>query len=145
MYFFPNFDPVCCSKPSSNCCFLTCIQVSQEAGIMVWYYHFLKDFPQFVVIHTVKCFSVVKEAEVDIFLGFSCFFSVIQQMLVIWSLVPLPFLNSAGTYGSSWFTYCCVCIFINKIFVACILIYLICEESLWDRYWSYFAYRWTQP
>ena len=41
---------------------------------MVWYYDFLKDFPQFVVIHTVKCFSVVKEAEVDIFLGFSCFF-----------------------------------------------------------------------
>ena len=57
---------------SSNCCFLTCIQISQEAGQVVWYSHLLKNFPQFVVIHTVKGFSVVNEA--DVFLGFSCFF-----------------------------------------------------------------------
>ena len=60
---------------------------------------------QFVVIHTVKGFSVVNETEVYIFLEFSCF-SVPQQMLAIWSLVPLPFLNSPWTFGSSWFTYC---------------------------------------
>ena len=65
----------------------------------------MKNFPQFVVIHTVKGFSVVNETEVDIFLEFSCF-SVPQQMLAIWSLVPLPFLNPAWTSGSSWFTYC---------------------------------------
>ena len=59
---------------SSNCCFLTCIQISQEAGQMVWYSHLLKNFPQFVVIHTVKDFSVINEAEVDIFLEFFCFF-----------------------------------------------------------------------
>ena len=41
---------------------------------MVWYYHLFKNFPQFVMIHTVKGFSVVNEAEVDIFLKFSCFF-----------------------------------------------------------------------
>ena len=41
---------------------------------MVWYSHLLKNFPQFVVIHTVKGFSLVNEAEVDIFLEFSCFF-----------------------------------------------------------------------
>ena len=58
----------------SNCCFLTCIQVSQEAGQVVWYSHFLKDFPQFVVIHTVKAFSIVNEAEVDAILEFSYFF-----------------------------------------------------------------------
>ena len=59
---------------SSNCCFLTCIQVSQEAGKVVWYSHLLKNFPQFVVIHTVKGFSIINEAEVDILLEFSCFF-----------------------------------------------------------------------
>ena len=59
---------------SSNCCFLTCIQVSQETGKVVWYSHLFKSFPQFVVIHTVKDFSVVSEAEIDIFLEFPCFF-----------------------------------------------------------------------
>ena len=38
----------------SNCCFLTCIQISQEAGKEVWYSHLLRNFPQFIVIHTVK-------------------------------------------------------------------------------------------
>ena len=58
----------------SNCRFLTCIQISQEAGKVVWYSHLLTNFPQFVVIHTVKGFSIVNEAEVDVFLEFSCFF-----------------------------------------------------------------------
>ena len=57
------------------CCFLTCIQVYQEAGKLVWHSYLLKNFPQFVVIHTVKSFSIVNEAEVDIFfLELSCFF-----------------------------------------------------------------------
>ena len=59
---------------SSNYCFLTCIQISQEAGKVVWYFHLFKNFPQFVVIHIVKGFSVVNETEVDVFLEFSCFF-----------------------------------------------------------------------
>ena len=59
---------------SSNYCFLTCIQVYQVAGKVVWYSHLLKIFPQFVVIHTVKGFNVVYEAEVDVFLQFSRFF-----------------------------------------------------------------------
>ena len=62
------------SRTVANCCFLTCIQISQEAGEVVWYSHLLKNFPQFVVIDTVKGFSIVSEAEVDIFLEFSCFF-----------------------------------------------------------------------
>ena len=74
MYCFPDWQPVCCSMSSSNCCFLTCIQVSQEAGKVVWYSHLLKHFTQFVVIHTVKSFAVVSEAEVDVVLKFSCFF-----------------------------------------------------------------------
>ena len=58
---------------SSNCCFLTCIQISQEAGQVVWYSHLFKNLPQFVVIHTVKGFGIVNRAEVDIFLELSCF------------------------------------------------------------------------
>ena len=58
----------------SNCCFLTCIQISQEADKVVWYSHLFKNFPRFVVIHTVKCFGVVNKAEVDFFLELSCFF-----------------------------------------------------------------------
>ena len=59
---------------SSNCCFLTCIQVSQEAGQVAWYSHLFQNFPQFVVIHTVKGFGVVNKAEIDVFLELSCFF-----------------------------------------------------------------------
>ena len=104
MYSFPNLEPVCFSLSSSNCCFLTCIQVSQEAGQVVWYSYFFKNFSRFIVIHTVKGFSIVNKTEVDIFLELSAF-SMIQQMLAIWSLVPLPFLNPAWTSGISWFTY----------------------------------------
>ena len=59
---------------SSNCCFLTCIQVSQEAGQVVWYSHLFQNFPQFIVIHTVKGYGIVNKAEIDIFLKFSCLF-----------------------------------------------------------------------
>ena len=58
----------------SNCCFLTCIQISQETGKVVWYSHLFQSFAQFVVMHTVKDFGVVNKAEVDVFLEFSCFF-----------------------------------------------------------------------
>ena len=66
-------EPVHCSRSNSNCCFLTCIQIPQEAGQVAWYSHLLKNFPQFVVIHTVKGFIIVNEAEIDIFLEFPCF------------------------------------------------------------------------
>ena len=74
MYSFSYLEPVCCSMSSSNCCFLTCIQISQEAGQVVWYSHLFKNFPQFVVIHTVKGFGIVNKAEIDLFLELSCFF-----------------------------------------------------------------------
>ena len=59
---------------SSNCCFFTCIQISQEAGKVIWYSHLLKNFPQFFVIYTVKSFSIVNQAEVNVFMELSCFF-----------------------------------------------------------------------
>ena len=74
---FANFEPISCSMPGFICSFLTCIQVSQETDEVVWYSHLFKNFPQFVVIHTVVGFSVVNETEVDIFLN-SLTFSMIQ-------------------------------------------------------------------
>ena len=59
---------------SFNYCFLTCIQVAQEAGQVVWYSHLFQNFPEFIVIHTVKGFGIVNKAEIDVFLELSCFF-----------------------------------------------------------------------
>ena len=86
---------------SSNCCFLTCIQISQEAGNAVWYSHLFQNFPQSVVIHIVKGFGIVNKVEIDVFWN-SLAFSMIQRMLAIWSLVLLPFLNPTWTSRSSW-------------------------------------------
>ena len=81
MYYFPDMEPVC-SMSSSNCCFLTFIQISQEAGQVVWYSHLFNNFLQFVVIHIVQGFGIVDKAEVDIFLELCCSL-MIQQMLAI--------------------------------------------------------------
>ena len=59
---------------SSNCCFMTCIQISQEAGQVVWHSHLFHNFPQFILIHTVEGFGVINKAEIDVFLELSCFF-----------------------------------------------------------------------
>ena len=80
---------------SSNCCFRTCIQVSQEAGQVAWYSHLFQNFPQFIVIHTVKDFGIVSKAELDVFLELCCFLDDPAEMLAVWSLVPLPFLKPA--------------------------------------------------
>ena len=58
---------------SYTCCFLSCIQVSQEAGQVVWYSHLFQNFPQFIVIHTVKGFGIVNKTEIDVFLELYCF------------------------------------------------------------------------
>ena len=63
MYSFSYLEPVCCSMSGFTCCFLTCIQVSQEAGKLAWWSCLFKIFPQFVVIYTVKGFSRVHEVE----------------------------------------------------------------------------------
>ena len=74
MHSFSYLEPVCCSMSSSNYCFLTCTRISQEIGQVVLYSHLFKNFPQFVVIHTVKGFDVINKAEVVVLLGLSCFF-----------------------------------------------------------------------
>src|SRR5574337_491659 len=72
-YSFSYLEPVSCSMSSFNCCFLTCIQISQEADQVVWYSHLFQNFLQFIVIHTVKGFGIVNKAEIDVFLELPCF------------------------------------------------------------------------
>ena len=69
----PNFKSFSCSMSYSNCHFLTYKQTFQETGKVIWYAHFLKNFPQFVVVHTMKDFRIVSEADRNDFLGFPCF------------------------------------------------------------------------
>ena len=102
---FPDLESVCFSMSRSKRCFLTCIQIFQKADQMVWDSHLFKNFPQFVVIHTVEGFNVVNEAAVDVFMEFFSFFCDPTDV-AIWSLVPLLFLNPACRSGSSWFMYC---------------------------------------
>ena len=71
MYSFSYLEPVHCSMSSSNCCFLFCIQVSQEAGQVVWYSHLFQNFPVYCDPH--KGSAIVNKAEIDVFLELSCF------------------------------------------------------------------------
>ena len=77
---FPIWNQSVCSMSGSNCCFLTYVQVSQEAGKVVWYSHLFQIFPQFVVIHTVKVSGLVNKAGVGVFWN-SLIFPMIWQML----------------------------------------------------------------
>ena len=80
MYSFSYLEPVCCSMSSSNCCFLTCIQISQEASQVVWYSHISQNFPQFIVIHTVTyCKHVISV--------YNCFSSVTPSCLTLYNLM----------------------------------------------------------
>ena len=97
---------------SSNCCFLSYIQISQETGQAVWYSHLFQNFSQFVVIHTVKGFGLVNKAKVDVFLELSCFFddpadignlisgsSAFSFFLFFFSFSGLSVLLTAGSSG----------------------------------------------
>ena len=123
MYSFPDLEPVCCSVSSSNSCFLTYIQISQEAGKVVWYSHRFKNLLQFVVIHTVKGFGIVNKAKEDVFLELSSFFddptdvgdlisgssAFLKSSLNIWFLVHVllkPHLQSFEHYFASMWDEC---------------------------------------
>ena len=87
------------------CCFLTCIEISQESGKVVWYSHLLKNVSQFVVIHIVKGFSIVNEAELDVSLELSCFF---YDLTYVGNLISgsSAFSKFSLNTGSSRFMYC---------------------------------------
>ena len=74
MYSFPNLEAVHCSMSDSNYYFFTWIHISHEAGKVVWYSHPFQNFPQFILIHTVKGFGIANKTEIDVFLELSCFF-----------------------------------------------------------------------
>ena len=137
MYPFPIFELVHCSVSSSSRCFLTSIQVSQEADKVVWRSHLFKNCPQCVVIYKVKGFHVVSEAE-DVFLDISMI-----QMLAIWSLVPLPLQNPACTSRSSQFRYCgCLAWYILSITLLACKMNTIVQCSLnilwhWNEKWPF--------
>ena len=99
-----NSFPIFPNMSSSNCCFLTWIQISQEAGKVVWYSHLFQNFPQFVVIHRVKGFGIVNKAEVDVFLELSCFF---YDPMDVGNLISgsSAFSKTSWTSGSSQFMY----------------------------------------
>ena len=86
----------------SDCCFLTCIQISQEAGKVVWDSHVFKNFPQFVVIHRVKGFGIVSIAEVDVFLELSCFF---DDPVDVGNLISGASAFSKSSFNICKFTY----------------------------------------
>ena len=81
----------------SNCGFLTCVQVSQEAGKVVWYSHLFQNFPQFVVVHTVKGFGIVNEAEVDVCLKLPCF---IDDPMDVGNLISGSFAFSKSSFNT---------------------------------------------
>ena len=105
MCSFTYMEPVYVSMSSSNCCVLISIQVSQEAGQVVCNSHLFQNFPQFIVIHTVKGFGLINKAEVDVSLELSCSF---YDPADVGNLISgsLSFLNSAWPSGGSWFTFC---------------------------------------
>ena len=121
---------------SSNCCFLTCIQISQEAGQVVWYSHPFQNFLQLFVIHTVKGFGIVNKAEIDVFLELSSFFddpadvgnlisgssAFSKSSLTIWKfMVPIllkPGLENFQHYFASVWDECnCVWAFFGIAFL----------------------------
>ena len=113
----------------SNCCFLTYIQISQEADKVVWYCHHLKNFP--ICCDPHKGIGLVNKAEVDVFWN-SFAFSMNQWMLAIWSLVPFPFQTWAWTSGSSWFTY-----YWSLAWTILSITLLVCEMSAIVQYFEY--------
>ena len=97
------FPVCCCSMSTSYCCFLICIQVSQEAGQVVWYSHLFQNFPEFIVIHTVKGFGIVNKAEIDVFLELCCFFNDTADVV---NLISLSSAYSKTSLNIWKFTYC---------------------------------------
>ena len=146
MYSFPYLEPVRYSMFSSNCCFVICIQISQEAGQVFWYFHLFKNFPQFVVIHTVKGFGVVNKAKVDVFLELSSFFALLILQLYIgaeggnlcwadncqWFVSGLPLLGEWDkqprfSFALEWFHFGSNLVTLKHPFISCI--FSLCSSS----------------
>ena len=152
---------------SSNGCFLTCIQISQEAGQVIWYSHLSQNFPQFIVMHTVKGFGIVNQAEIDVFLELSCFFhdpadvgSLISDSsafsktsLNIWKFIVhiqlKPGLENFEHYFTSiWDEYNCAIVWTVMLSHEILFSFIregspaVCSNM--DETWGYYA-KWNNP
>ena len=145
---------------SSICCFLTCIQIPWEAGMVVWYSLVFKNFPQSVVIHTVKSFGVVNKADVDIFQN-SLVFSMVQQLSSVQSLsrvwlfatpwtaahqASLSITNSQNppkpmfielVMPCNHLILCCPLLFLSSIFPSIRVFSKSALHIRWPKYWSF--------
>ena len=123
MYSFHNFERVHCSMSVSKCCFLTCMQISQEAGKVIWYSHLFQNFPQFFCDLHSQDFGIVNKAEVGFFLKLSCFF---DDSTDVGNLIS----------GSSAFSKSCLNIWKFTI-------YLLLKPGL-ENFEHYFASTWDE-
>ena len=134
MYSFLNFEPVCCSMFSSNCCFLTCMQVLQEVGKVVLKFS-LRIF--YSLLWSKRSNALAYSMKQQKMFFCDCLaFSMIQGVLAIWSLVLLPFLNPAYTSGSSRFKY-----FWSLAWRILSITFLACEMSaIVAVVWAFFGF-----
>ena len=134
MYSFSSFELVSCSMSSSSYCFLSIIHVSQETSKVVWYSHFFQNFPQSLVIHAVKGFSIIKKAEVDVFLEISCFF---YDPMNVGSLITGSFAFSKSSLNIWKFS-------VHIILKPSLENFEYCFTSMWDEcnravLWAFFS------
>ena len=132
--FLSRFGTVCCSMSSYNCCFLFSTQISEEAGQVVWYSRFLKNFLQFVVIHTVKGYGIIKKAEVNVFLELACFF---YDLTGVGNLI-------SGSFGFSKSSLNIWKFSVHILLKPCLENFEYCFASVWDEcncavVWTFFV------
>jgi len=119
MYSFPDLEPICCSVSTSNCCFLTCIQTSHQAGQGSGIPITLRIF-QFIVIHTVKGFGILNKA--DVFLELSCFFDYPVDVGNLMSGSPAFSKSSLNIWKFS----------VHVLLKPCLENFQHCFASMWD-------------
>ena len=127
--------------PRSNCWVLTCIQISQEVDQEVWHSHLLKNLPEFLVVHTVKAFSIVNKAEIVIFLEISCFF---YDPTDVGTLISGSSAFSKSNLNIWKFMYCWsltwrILGFLFCIVLFCFVFLLACEISCYTVVWAFFG------
>ena len=121
-----------CPMLSSNCSFLTYIQVFPEASKVIWYFYVLKNLPS--LLWSTQGLWRSQWSRSRCFFWNSLAFSMIQQMLAIWSLVSLPFLNLSWTSGSFQFMYCW-----SLVWRILSITLLACEMRLTMVVWTFFG------
>ena len=152
MYSFPDLEPLCCFMSGSKCCFLACLQISQEADKVVCYSHLFQNFPQFVVINTVKGFGIVNKAKVDVFFWNSCFFDDPENVgnllsgsfafstssLNIWKfmvhILLKPGLENFEHYFTSMWDECNCVVWVHECIAVCneSSLNILCHYPSWD-------------